>query len=71
MKQRLARRQLELAMIGIFYPGTTIFFAIRAAQMFTQAEWLLAALSGALSIAMAAQGVRLIRKRISADGTRT
>ena len=65
------RRQLELAMIGVFYPGMTIFFAIRAAQMFMQAEWLPAVLGGALSIAIAAQGVALIRKRIRADGTRT
>ena len=65
------RRRLELAMMGVFYPGMTIFFAVRAAQMVMQAEWLLAALAGALSIAIAAQGVVMVRKHIRADGTRT
>ncbi len=65
------RRRLELSMMAVFYPGMAIFFAVRAVQTATEAQWLLAALSGALALGMAVQGAVLFRRRVRADGTRS
>ena len=65
------RRRLEWLMIGLFYPGMTIYFGWRAAQQAIDADWLAAALSGALGCLLAWQGVVMVRKQARADWTRT